>query len=212
MMGMRAFLGTGRVGAMAVLVGLAVAGCQGDGSGSPGSSSSPSGSAGSGAGAGVAATAGRTATAYPVPASATPEQLPSLGSRTDGRWTLVLNGVRRSGEGAVVVTGTLTNSSPSKQLFSGFEEAGYSLRKGPDGKLNSTYEFSAVTLTVPGSTTQYQVMRDGSGVCACTQGVISVDKGISQAVYAVVTAPAQALVVTVTVAGFAPFTGVQVQS
>jgi hypothetical protein len=146
------------------------------------------------------------------PASATAEALPSLDSRTNGPWTVVLNGVRRSGDGSVVVTATLTNTTSTTQLFRGFEEPGYALRKGSDGKLNNTYEFSAVTLTVPGATTQYQVMRDGSGACACTQGLMSVEHGQSQAVYAYVTAPSGAATVTVTVQGFAPFLGVQVQS
>ena len=204
-----------RAGALAVVVltGLAVGGCQGSSSGTPSSSASGAGSSGSGGGgSGVAATPGQAATAYPVPAGATAEALPSLGSRSNGVWALVLNGVRRSGDGAVVVTATLTNTTTSNQMFFGFAEAGYAYRVSSKGEHNNTYEFSAVTLTVPGSATQYQVMRDSSGICACTQGVMSVDRGQTQAVYAYVTAPKDSTAVTVTVQGFAPFTGVQVLS
>jgi hypothetical protein len=213
-MGMQAIRLRRRAGALAVVVlaGFAVAGCQGSGSGTPSSSTSGAGASGSGGGSVAAATPGQAATAYPAPAGATAQALPSLGSRNNGPWTIVLNGVRLAGNGSAVVTATLTNTQPTDRSFRGFEEAGYSLRAGSDGKLNSTYEFSAVTLTVPGSVTQYQVMRDGSGVCACTQGVMNVEGGQAQGAYAYVTAPKDATTVTVTVQGFAPFTDVQVQS
>jgi hypothetical protein len=219
-MGMQAIRLSRRAGGLAavVLAGFAVAGCEGSGSGTPSSPASAAASRSAGGGSGVAATPGEVATAYPAPAGATAEALPSLGSRSNGVWTLVLNGVRRSGDGAVVVTATLTVTSSTKasgEAFGGFEEPGYVWRAGASSHItefDKSHEFSAVTLTVPGSTTQYQVMRDDSGICACTQGVLWVDHGQTQAVYAYVTAPKDATTVTVTVQGFAPFTSVQVQS
>jgi len=202
--------GGARVLAVTLLAGLAVAGCTGGGSGSSGAAGT-SGASGAGAGGPAAAEPGREPTAYPVPASATPAPLPSLGTRTGGRWVLTLNEVRRSGAGAVVVTATVSTATSSSEVFKDFAEPGYATREDAAGKLASTHEFSGVTLTVPGSTTQYQVMRDADGICACTQGLISVDKDRPQAVYAYVTAPPGASTVTVNVQGFAPFTGVRVE-
>ncbi|HET9655863.1 MAG TPA: hypothetical protein VFP72_10950 [Kineosporiaceae bacterium] len=205
-----------RAGAVAgaLVAGLALTGCQGSsspGKAGPVTSSARGGGAGSATPPGSAATPGGQATAYPAPASASPQPLPSLGSRTNGRWTVVLNGVRKSGANSAVVTATISNVSGENQIFRDFEEPGYAVRTA-GGKWDFTYEFSAVTLTVPGSPTLYLAMRDGAGVCACTRGVMGLDKGMSRGVYTYVTLPPVATTVTVTIAGYPPFTDVPVQS
>jgi hypothetical protein len=201
------------VGGVLIAV-LGLAGCGGEGPAPVPSGTATSGTAspgGTSGGSARAAEPGRQATAYPVAASATAQALPSLGSRTAGGWTLTLNGVRRSGKDSVVVTAMVTNASSRKEAFHGVSEEGYSIRTYADGKYDGTHEFSAVTLTVDGSAVQYQVMRDSKGYCACSQGLGELlEPGQSIAVYAYVTAPPEAATVTVTVQGFAPFTGVRV--
>jgi hypothetical protein len=187
-----------RVSAVAALA--LVTGCTGssDGGGVPSATSS----------AGIpVATA--TATAFPVPPSASPSPLPAIGTRSKGDWTFTLTAVRRAGSGQVMVEGTLTGTNGG--FLAGFEEPGYALRKNTGtGKLDNTYEFSAVTLTVAGDSTVYQPMRDASGGCACTQGVLDVKAGQPYGVYTLMTAPQSASTVTVTVQGFGAFTNVPV--
>jgi hypothetical protein len=149
-----------------------------------------------------------TATTYPVAPSASPSALPVVGARTNGQWTFALTAVHRAGPGQVLVEGILT--SRQHTFLQGFEEPGFALRKGADGKLDNTYEFSAVSLTVPGDSTVYQPMRDAAGRCACTQGVLSIEAEQPYAVYTLVTAPPAASKVSVLVQGFAAFDNVAV--
>ncbi|MDQ1306179.1 MAG: hypothetical protein QG671_2011 [Actinomycetota bacterium] len=210
-----------------LFAGLGLSGCQSGGATSVPSSgpTSDAASASDGEGAagasgtvgssGRAAEPGQTATAYPAAASATAKALPSLGSAASGIWTLTLNGVHRTSKDSVVVTATVTNTSSDVGFYVGgnVQEEGYDIRTHADGKWESPEEFSAVTITVKGSATQYQVLRDDKGYCACTQGLHrNVKSGSSIAVYAYVTAPPEVTTVTVTVQGFAPFTGIPVQS
>ena len=184
---------------------LLLSGCFG---GSSDESSSGTGNQSAGSGTAAAPAPAGSASAYPVAASASPSPLPVVASRSNGDWTFALNEVRRAGPGQLIVEGTLT--SHNSHVLQGFEEPGFSLRKGADGKLDSTYEFSAVSLTVQGDTTVYQPMRDSSGQCACTQGVLNIETDQPYAVYTLLTAPQSASQVTVLVQSFAPFTNVPV--
>lgn len=182
----------------------ALAGCTG--SGSPSSSSSTGGSDGSGApgasasgGSGPSAPAnGRTGTAYPVAPVASSSPLPALGTVKSALGTFTLTAVRRASPGLVSVEGTLT---PRNSVLNGLEEPGFGLRKNPStGKLDTTYEFSAVTLTVPGDAKVYLPARTSDGRCVCTAGLVTVPAG-PLAVYTYVTAPAAATRATITVRG-----------
>ena len=159
---------------------------------------------------GEAAEPGEQATAYPVAGEATPAPVPDLETIATGEWTLTLNGVDRVSDQALLVTATMTSNGPG--VFRGFEEPGYSLRMNDEGKLDNTYEFSAITLTAGAGPAVYQVMRDANGICACSQGVLDIEPGQPTAVFAYVTAPAEATTVDVTVAGIGTFTGLEVQA
>lgn len=174
------------------------------------SSDGPNGPNGSDGSEVEAAQPGERATTYPVPAEVSAEPLPDLGTLETGEWTLTLNGASRVGDQALAVTGTLTSNGPT--VFAGFEEPGFSLRETDGGKLENTYEFSAVTVSVEGDPAVYQVMRDADGLCACTQGVLEAQPDAPMAVYAYVTAPADATTVDVTVAGIGTFEDVEVQA
>ena len=183
------------------LAGFGLAACTGSSTGGTGPTPGASGS--------VAAPSG-TATAYPVPASASPSTLPAVATRSNAEWTYTLNTVRRIAPGELSVEGTLV--SKASGTLTGLEEPGYAVRKGTDGKLDSTYEVSAISVTVPGDSTVYLPMRDDTGRCACTQGLVTIKVRQPYAVYTVVSAPAAATSVTVTVRGLAPFTNVPVAS
>lgn len=194
--------------ACAIVLSLA-AGCSGDDGEDPVARPSTSASASDGASAGPsAAPVDGAAQAYPVAPSAAPTPLPALGTRQGSRFDLTLNGVRRASAQAVVVEATLTASGGNTPLFD-LAEPGYEFRE-VDGERPRTYEFSAVTLSVPGDPLVYQPLRDDKGFCACTQGIQFLDGGTSMGVYTYVTAPETADTVTVTVAGYPPFTGVPV--
>lgn len=183
-----------------------VAGCSDDGSRPAASPSAGHGSKSSAAPS--AAPVDGTATAYPAPASASPAPLPDVGSRRGADFTLTLNAVRRVSAQAVVVEATLRAEDSNRPLFD-LAEPGFDFRD-VDGKRANTYEFSAVTLAVPGDPLVYQPLRDEQGFCACTQGIQFLDQGRYLAVYTYVTAPEDADTVTVDVAGFAPFPNIPV--
>lgn len=188
------------VGATAVFALLA--GCTDEPAASPepGTSASPGP---------TAAAPGQQATTYPVPADAEASPLPDLGTAQAGTLTLTLNAVRRVSDEALVVEGTLTASENT--VLTDLAEVGYKVRE-MDGERPFTYEFSAVSVTVPGDDVVYLPLRDEKGFCACTQGILGVDGGESIGVYTYVTAPPDASSVTVNVAQFAPFVDVPVSS
>jgi hypothetical protein len=199
-------------GVLAALLGLTVlSGCSDDETSPPDASSGTGTTAGgpsASATVGAAAGPGEQATAYPVPATPSPSALPALGTRENGEWTLVLNAVRRVSDEALLVEATLT-AKKNAGLLVGLEESGYVYVKG---SLNPALEFSAVTVLAPGAPTEYLVMRDSEGRCACTQGVNTIKQGEALAVYAMVSSPPDAQTVTVVVRGFAPFKDIAVVS
>lgn len=155
----------------------------------------------------TAAAPGQQATTYPVPADAEASPLPDLGTAQAG--TLTLNAVRRMSDDALVVEGTFTASGNA--VLTDLAEVGYKVRE-MDGERPFTYEFSAVSVTVPGNPVVSLPLRDEKGFGACAQGIPGVDGGESIGVYTYVTAPADASAVTVNVAQFAPFVDVPVSS
>jgi hypothetical protein len=152
---------------------------------------------------------GQAATTYPVPADAQAAALPDLGTAVAGTLTLTLNAVRRVSDEALVVEGTLTASKNT--VLTDLAEVGYKVRE-VNGETPFTYEFSAVSVAVPGDPVVYLPMRDEKGFCACTQGILGIDGGESIGVYTYVSAPPDASSVTVNVAQFAPFVDVPVSS
>src|SRR5690242_18041960 len=120
-----------------------LAGCTGSDGDKPGSGSTSNG--------GTPVATGGTASAYPVAPSVSASPMPVIGSRSNGDWSFDLNSVTQAGPGQVLVAGTLTSKGPAS--MTGFEEPGYLVHRLPDGKTESSYEFSAVTLTARGDTT-----------------------------------------------------------
>ena len=193
------------------LVLAVTAGCSGDEPEEPVAQPSASRSVSPGASPSAgpqAAPVDGTAEAYPVAPSASPTPLPDLGTRKGSRFDLTLNAVRRTSAQAVIVEATITASNGNTPLFD-LAEPGYAYRDTDEGRA-STYEFSAVTLSVPDDPLVYQPLRDERGSCACTQGIQFLDGGRSMGVYTYVTAPESADTVTVVVTGFAPFPDVPV--
>jgi hypothetical protein len=189
---------------------LAVGACTGDG-GSTSGSGAGSPAATAPATAPAAPTPGAAATTFPIPGSPQPQAVPVLKTVTGLGWNLSLNRVSRVSADSVLVEATLRPTT-SGQVFRQFEEPGFLLRQNEEtGKLDNTYEFSAVTLTTQGDPKQYLPLRDETGRCACTNGfLVSLDPAQTLPVYVYMSAPA-ADTVNVTVRGFPSFSGVRVQ-
>ena len=201
----------GRIALLAVAAGLAttLVACSGSDGDKPDAKGSGSTKPSSGASAGV--TPGGQATAFPVANGASAEELPSLGTRTGLGYTLTLNTVQRVGPQTGLVTATLTPKESS--VGQAFTEPGFTTYPNPETKkLETNYDFSAVTVTAKGDPNLYQVMRDDQQACACTKGMLTLKGGVPIGVYAYVTLPQSADTVNVTVRGMAPFTNVKVSS
>lgn len=202
----RRLLAAGALAAVALLTG-----CTDDGGpeGRPNASGSPDDSGGQTSSEPSAAGPGEQAAAFPVPAAAQPVPLPNLGTREASDLTYTLNAVRRVSPEAVSVEGTLMAKGNTPLID--FAEPGFKVRD-VDGTTPFTYEISAVTLAAPGDPKVYLPLRDEKGFCACSQGILGIDRGQSMGVYTYVTAPAGAQTVSVTVSPFGVFQNVPVTS
>ncbi len=207
-----------RLGPLAATSGLVLALAACSGGDSPPSAPTGSRAASAGATAAAATPGGATgapspgaeATAYPVPARATPAPLPDLGTAQGLGYTVTLNTLRRSGPRSGLLSATVTSKDGGS--FDDFTEPGYGTIYDPLTKkpIGGAYDFSAVTLAVKGDPTIYQVLRDEQQRCACSTGLLSVPKAEPFGVYAYVTLPEDADIVTVAVKGLAPFMDVKV--
>lgn len=145
---------------------------------------------------------------YPVPADAArvlPEGGQTLTSDDGHEFTLV--GVHRLADDRVVVTGLLglDPSVGSDFVIDAFEEPALR-RSGPGGS-----EFAPFELTVAGDDATYLPVRDEDERCHCS--VIRSgfqDHSEALAVMTVMSAPADAQTVDLTVAGFGEITGAEV--
>ena len=211
----RQVLAVGLVAAMVALAGCSAgdggerpspgdAGPAGSGQASPAGFGQPSPA---GSGQPSPAGSGGAVQSFPIPASAEASPLPGLGTRQAGDLTFTLNAVRRVSPESVVVEGTLT--AASNTVLSDLAEPGFAVR-AVGGERPSTYEISAVSLSVPADPKVYLPLRDEKGFCACTQGIQSLASGQSMGTYTYVTAPAGARAVTITLAKFASFPTVPV--
>ncbi|MGL4173868.1 MAG: hypothetical protein ACRCTR_07330 [Actinomycetota bacterium] len=152
---------------------------------------------------------------YPIPApSPTGQTLPDLGTLKTGSYTVTLNSLRRVGPQLGILTATVYQLEGVLD-FDGLQEPGYDYLKNvekrfeTDGTVDSTGEFSAVTLTAPGSSRIYLPVRDENDRCLCTS-YLDVENKIPTGVFVYMTLPEQASAVDITINGVGQFTDVKI--